>query len=66
MAFIQCCVQLFIMFKLHYASLDLGNSDIPCFEFKKHSQIAVSWKCEYWLKKRRALYYQTFRWESPR
>lgn len=27
------------MFKLHYASLDLGNNDIPCFEFKKHSQM---------------------------
>lgn len=27
------------MFKLHYANLDLGNDDIPCFEFKKHSQM---------------------------
>ena len=27
------------MFKLHYASLDLGDNDIPCFEFKKHSQM---------------------------
>jgi hypothetical protein len=27
------------MFKLHYASLDLGNNDIPCFEFQKHSQM---------------------------
>jgi len=27
------------MFKLHYVSLDLGNNDIPCFEFKKHSQM---------------------------
>ena len=23
-----------IMFKLHYASLDLGDNDIPCFEFQ--------------------------------
>lgn len=27
------------MFKLHYASLDLRDNDIPCFEFKKHSQM---------------------------
>lgn len=27
------------MFKLHYASLDLGGNDIPSFEFKKHSQM---------------------------
>ena len=26
------------MFKLHYASLDL-QGDIPCFEFKKHSDM---------------------------
>jgi hypothetical protein len=35
------------MFKLHYASLDLGNSDIPCFEFKSHAQMVdfIDEKC---------------------
>jgi len=35
------------MFKLHYASLDLGNNDIPCFEFQKHSQMVdfIDEKC---------------------
>ena len=35
------------MFKLHYASLDLGNEDIPCFEFKKHYQMVdfIDEKC---------------------
>jgi len=33
-------------FKLHYASLDL-QGDIPCFEFKKHSQMVdfIDEKC---------------------
>lgn len=35
------------MFKLHYASLDLGNNEVPCFEFKKHSQMVdfIDKKC---------------------
>lgn len=27
------------MFKLHYAPIKLENEDIPCFEFKKHSEM---------------------------
>ena len=26
-------------FRLHYASIDMGEEDIPCFWFKKHSQM---------------------------
>lgn len=27
------------MYKLHYASLDLGTKNIPCIVFKKHSEM---------------------------
>ena len=35
------------MFNLHYASLDLGDNDIPCYGFKKHSHMVdfIDEKC---------------------
>lgn len=35
------------MFKLHYANVDLRDSDIPCFEFKNHSRMVdfIDEKC---------------------